>query len=124
TRLVITYPLTGPYPYGERLRNEFVHDLKENMPRYVIVCKDGGSVTEWGPLANKLTVRLAPIVDIDYDKDAEFLLDRDAEQAVQVVTDLIGTAPLCVPFSLLRPVLLERFLSRETLFLVLRKKGS
>jgi hypothetical protein len=48
TRLVITYPLIGPYPYSDGLRKEFFRDFEHNRPRYVIYCNDAGSITEWG----------------------------------------------------------------------------
>jgi hypothetical protein len=37
SRLVFTYPLTGRYSYAADLRREFLADLAERQPRYVLV---------------------------------------------------------------------------------------
>jgi hypothetical protein len=67
TRLVITYPLTGPYPYSPRLRREFLRDFEKHQPRYVIVCDDIGSLTEWGQDgARLLTDQVKPILNRSY----------------------------------------------------------
>jgi hypothetical protein len=80
TRLVITYPLTGPYPYAEGLRKEFLKDFKECRPRYVIDCQDPHSYTEWGPEAVRFTNLIDPILETEY-KLEKRILDEKAKEA-------------------------------------------
>src|SRR5262249_43856166 len=39
TRLIFTFPLTGPYPYAENLCRDFLNDFEQSRPRYVAYCR-------------------------------------------------------------------------------------
>lgn len=54
TRLVFTYPITGPYPYARRLLDEFLSDLRRREPRIVVVMMPGHSRTEFPGLDRDL----------------------------------------------------------------------
>lgn len=47
SRMVITYPMTGPYTYAPKLSEEFLRDLTDRPPRYVVLMNNIPSVTEW-----------------------------------------------------------------------------
>ncbi len=66
TRLVFTYPMTGPYPYAARLRQEFLIDLEHHQPRYVIHVPLASSLTEWPDELPPLLEPVATILERDY----------------------------------------------------------
>jgi hypothetical protein len=47
TRMVITYPMIGPYRYAPRLAEEFRHDFRSRRPRYVVLAGRLTALTEW-----------------------------------------------------------------------------
>src|SRR5262249_22705642 len=74
TRLVITYPLTGPYPYGEGLRREFLNDCETCRPRYAIFCRDPASICElrYRQLADRFIGPVGRVLQRDYVEEASF----------------------------------------------------
>jgi 4-amino-4-deoxy-L-arabinose transferase-like glycosyltransferase len=66
TRLIITYPLLGPYPYSEGLRNEYLDDFRRCRPRYVVLCANRLSLTEWLDYYNTLMDPLVKILMKSY----------------------------------------------------------
>lgn len=72
TRLVFTYPLTGPYTYAPRLREEFVHDLEEARPRYVVMVQVPSSLTEWSAYLPPLLGPVGEILERSYEVDRTF----------------------------------------------------
>jgi hypothetical protein len=73
TRLIITYPLVGPYPYSKSLRSEFFRDFERCRPRYVIYCCNVRSMTEWGkdPAMELLIRPSAKLLAQSYDVEKE-----------------------------------------------------
>lgn len=65
TRMVITYPMTGPYRYSSSLREEFLRDL-EGGPRYVVLVRDVTSLTESPALLPRLLTPVGAILARDY----------------------------------------------------------
>jgi 4-amino-4-deoxy-L-arabinose transferase-like glycosyltransferase len=72
TRLVFTYPLTGPYSYAPSLREEFQRDLQQRMPRYVVLALFSNSFTEWSDHLQEFLVPVKEILNRDYTADADF----------------------------------------------------
>jgi len=60
TRLIHTYTTTGPYVFAPALREEFLSDLREKRPRYVLLVNVGSSLTEWPEM---LEAFLPPILE-------------------------------------------------------------
>jgi len=60
TRLIHTYTTTGPYVFAPSLRDEFLRDLREKRPRYVLLVNVGSSLTEWPEM---LEAFLPPVLD-------------------------------------------------------------
>jgi hypothetical protein len=61
TRLIFTYPLTGRYTYAAQLRQEFVADLVEHRPRYVVLVTDRAS---WTEEPDQMPLLLRPVMDV------------------------------------------------------------
>jgi hypothetical protein len=66
TRMIITYPLTGPYPYSQRLQQEYMDDLEQCRPRYIVYCLDPSSVSEHTRPLERFLNRIRPILDRSY----------------------------------------------------------
>jgi len=63
TRLVFTYPLTGPYSYAASLRRELLDDIEKKRPRYVLVVQQESSLSRSGRGALELITQATPILD-------------------------------------------------------------
>jgi hypothetical protein len=85
TRLVITYPLTGPYPYAEQLRNEFVNYFKDCRPRYIVYSLDDTSYTEFGQQALPFVNLVDSIVNSAYRLEGGVLDDQAKKGKVAAV---------------------------------------
>jgi 4-amino-4-deoxy-L-arabinose transferase-like glycosyltransferase len=70
TRLVFTFPLTGPYTYAPRLQQELQRDWQEHHPRYVILVNTALSERDY-PVQRFLAPLLA-ILEADYVQETKF----------------------------------------------------
>lgn len=66
TRLVIMYPMTGPYSYAKPLLDEFVDSLRKTAPRYVVLVNRFDSLTEFPRMTNDFLIRVTDELSKNY----------------------------------------------------------
>lgn len=54
SRMVFTYPITGPYTHAGPLRSRFLNQLERGQPVYVVLVLLPGSLSEWPSRADAL----------------------------------------------------------------------
>lgn len=72
TRLVISYPMIAPYSYSAKLRREFLEDLDEVRPRYVVLAAVPTSLSEFPGAIEPFMASVYSRLDRDYDTEARF----------------------------------------------------
>jgi 4-amino-4-deoxy-L-arabinose transferase-like glycosyltransferase len=71
SRMVITYPMTGPYSYAPSLAEEFLRDLTIRRPRYVVLMNNIPSVTEWPAYGESFMRPVLQFLSRNYVRDAQ-----------------------------------------------------
>ncbi len=66
TRLIQLYTTTGPYSFAASLRREFLRDLQEGHPRYVLVVNVWSSLTEFPERIGAFLPPILRILRADY----------------------------------------------------------
>lgn len=66
TRMIIAYPMTGPYPYSAALREEFLRRLSERAPKVIVVSQLSTSLSEWPAMIHELLRPAAAFVNPRY----------------------------------------------------------
>lgn len=66
TRMVIMDPMTGPYSFAARLRQEFIADLESRRPRYVLMVALTTSLGEYKEGVADLVAAATKVLDRDY----------------------------------------------------------
>jgi hypothetical protein len=72
SRLVLTYPLTGPYDYAAALQQEFIDDLALHRPPYLLLVNMQSSWGEFPELTRQFLARLAPVLNELYRLESYF----------------------------------------------------
>jgi hypothetical protein len=72
SRLVLTYPLTGPYEYAATLQQEFIDDLALHRPPYLLLVNMQSSWGEFPVLTRQFLARLAPVLNELYQLETYF----------------------------------------------------
>ncbi len=65
-RMAFAYPMTGPYPHAEALRERFLRNLEDDGPRWVIVCTLVRSLAEDSAAAAAFRDQVSDALDDRY----------------------------------------------------------
>ncbi len=86
SRMVIAYPMTGPYTFAERLRGELLEHLRDRGPRYVLLSSFPSSLSEFPEGSLELLREIAPILRDRYDVERVFEPEgaRDEEVVARI----------------------------------------
>ena len=71
SRMVFTYPMTGPYTFAPALRAAYLQALEESGPRYVLVVGWSRSISEYPALGRRFMDSTQQILAAHYDIDAQ-----------------------------------------------------
>lgn len=80
SRMVFTYPLTGPYRFAPELRREFLDAIGPEGARYVVLVNQVHSLASWPAPAQRLVSLVRPLLRESYVEETRFPAITGARQ--------------------------------------------